>query len=126
MPVNHQANKEVIIPAMVDSYLHKGFGLLLYNGNIEEYDKESACQCRRHGFYPWVMKIPWRRKWQNPLQYSCLGNPMDMGLQRVDLATTLISRKASEQFKSTSITIYLFYSDKGAWNREVNFKIAEA
>ena len=64
MPVNHQANKEVIIPAMVDSYLHKGFGLLLYNGNIEEYDKESACQCRRHGFYPWVMKIPWRRKWQ--------------------------------------------------------------
>ena len=26
--------------------------------------KESACQCRRHGFYPWVGKIPWRRKWQ--------------------------------------------------------------
>ena len=21
-------------------------------------------QCRRHGFYPWVGKIPWRRKWQ--------------------------------------------------------------
>ena len=30
--------------------------------------KESACQCRRHqrlrGFYPWVGKITWRRKWQ--------------------------------------------------------------
>ena len=26
--------------------------------------KESACQCRRHGFDPWVGKIPWRRKWQ--------------------------------------------------------------
>ena len=26
--------------------------------------KESACQCRRHGFVPWVGKIPWRRKWQ--------------------------------------------------------------
>jgi len=26
--------------------------------------KESAFQCRRHGFYPWVGKIPWRRKWQ--------------------------------------------------------------
>ena len=29
--------------------------------------KESACQCRthrRHGFHPWVGKIPWRRKWQ--------------------------------------------------------------
>ena len=26
--------------------------------------KESACQCRRHRFHPWVEKIPWRRKWQ--------------------------------------------------------------
>ena len=26
--------------------------------------KESACQCRRHGFNPWVGKIHWRRKWQ--------------------------------------------------------------
>ena len=29
--------------------------------------KESPCQCRRHkrhGFDPWVGKIPWRRKWQ--------------------------------------------------------------
>ena len=29
--------------------------------------KEPICQCRRHrrhGFDPWVRKIPWRRKWQ--------------------------------------------------------------
>ena len=29
-------------------------------------DKESACQCRRckrHGFDPWIGKIPWSRKW---------------------------------------------------------------
>ena len=26
--------------------------------------KESACQCRRFGFNPWVGKMPWRRKWQ--------------------------------------------------------------
>ena len=26
-------------------------------------DKESTRQCRRHGFHPWVRKIPWRRKW---------------------------------------------------------------
>ena len=29
--------------------------------------KEHACQCRRHkkhGFDPWVRKIPWRRAWQ--------------------------------------------------------------
>ena len=25
--------------------------------------KESACQCRRPGFDPWVRKIPWRREW---------------------------------------------------------------
>ena len=28
--------------------------------------KESTCQCRthkRHGFSPWVGKIPWSRKW---------------------------------------------------------------
>ena len=27
-------------------------------------DKEVACQYRRHGFNPWVGKIPQRRKWQ--------------------------------------------------------------
>ena len=26
--------------------------------------KESACQCRRCGFNPWIGKIPWRRKWK--------------------------------------------------------------
>ena len=26
--------------------------------------KESTCQCRRHGFDPWVGNFPWRRKWQ--------------------------------------------------------------
>ena len=26
--------------------------------------KETACQCKRHRFNPWVRKIPWRRKWQ--------------------------------------------------------------
>ena len=33
--------------------------------------KESACQCRRCRFNPWVRKIPWRRKWQpNPVLLS--------------------------------------------------------
>ena len=26
--------------------------------------KESACQCRKHRFDPWVGKLPWRRAWQ--------------------------------------------------------------
>ena len=46
--------------------------------------KEPACQYRRHkrcAFNPWVRKIPWRRE-GNPLQYSCLENPMDRGASR--------------------------------------------
>ena len=31
--------------------------------------KESACQCRRHRFNPWVRKIPWSRKWQPTLVF---------------------------------------------------------
>ena len=34
---------------------------------------------QRPGFDPWVRKIPWRRN-GNPLQYSCLENPMDRGV----------------------------------------------
>ena len=26
--------------------------------------KEPVCQCRRHGFNPWIRKIPWRKAWQ--------------------------------------------------------------
>ena len=40
--------------------------------------KESTFQCRRCKLDPWIEKISWRRKWQ-PLQYSCLENPMDRG-----------------------------------------------
>ena len=25
---------------------------------------DNVGRCKRHGFYPWVGKIPWRRKWQ--------------------------------------------------------------
>ena len=42
--------------------------------------KESTCPRRRHRFDPWVGKI-----WEgngNPLQYSCLGNPMNRGAWR--------------------------------------------
>ena len=31
--------------------------------------KESACQCRKCGFDPWVRMIPWRRKWQPTLVF---------------------------------------------------------
>ena len=43
--------------------------------------KESTFQfrsCRRHGFDPWVRKIPWSRKWQ-PIPIFLLENSMDRG-----------------------------------------------
>ena len=59
--------------------------------------KELTCQCRRCGFYPWVKKIPWRRKWQ-PIpvflpgkfhrQRSLAGyNPWGHNRVRLNLAT---------------------------------------
>ena len=46
-------------------------------------DKESACQCRRHGFDPWVGKIAWIRKWQVilVLAWEILGTEEPGGLQ---------------------------------------------
>ena len=43
--------------------------------------KEPACQSRRHkrcGFNPWIGRLSWRSVWQ-PLQHSCLENPMNRG-----------------------------------------------
>ena len=51
--------------------------------------KEPAFQCRRHKrceFHPWLGKITWRRSGRSsildPLQCSCLENPMDTGAQQ--------------------------------------------
>ena len=38
-------------------YVHVGFP-------VGASGKEPTCQCRRCGFDPWIMKIPWRREWQ--------------------------------------------------------------
>ena len=43
--------------------------------------KETARECRRCGFDPWVGKIPWRREW-HLLQYSRLENSVDRGAWR--------------------------------------------
>ena len=44
--------------------------------------KEPPCQCRRHRFDPWVGKIAGKGN-GNPLQYCCLGNPMDRGAWQI-------------------------------------------
>ena len=54
--------------------LNKGFP----DGSVV---KKSACQCRRSGFNPWSGKSLGGRN-GNPLQYSCLKNPVDRGAWR--------------------------------------------
>ena len=52
--------------------------------------KEYTCQCRKHGFNPWVGKIPWRRKWHPTPAFlpgkshgqRSLGRRQSMGLQK--------------------------------------------
>ena len=61
--------------------------------------KEPACQCRRwksHGFHPWVKEGMAGGGHGNPLQYSCLENPMDRGACR---ATVLGVAKSWTQLK---------------------------
>ena len=41
-------------------------------------DKEPACQCKRHSLIPGWGRSPGGGN-SNPLQYSCLENPMDRG-----------------------------------------------
>ena len=36
----------------------------------------NAGRRKRHGFHPWVRKIPWRREWLT-IPIFLLGNPMD-------------------------------------------------
>ena len=62
--------------------------------------KEHACQCRRHkrhGFNPWVGKIPWRRH-GNPLQYSCLGNTINRGAWQATVHSVAESQTQLKQF----------------------------
>ena len=66
--------------------------------------KNSPCQCRRcrrHGFIPWVRKIPGGEN-GNPFQYSFLKNPMDRGtwwviVQRTANSWTRLSTHATGQ-----------------------------
>ena len=43
--------------------------------------KARSCQCRRRMFHPWLGVCPGVEN-GNPLQYSCLENPMDRGAGR--------------------------------------------
>ena len=52
--------------------------------------KEPTCKYRRQrcGFHPWVGRSPWGGH-GNPLQYSCLENPMNKGAWRASVHTVV-------------------------------------
>ena len=62
---------------------------------------KSTCQCRKHRFNPWAGLIPGLGRSLggrngNPIQYSCLDNPMDRGtwratVQRITKSWTWLS-----------------------------------
>ena len=65
--------------------------------------KEPACQCRRHvrhGFDPWVGKIPWRRAWQ-PTQAFLSG---ESHRQRSLVGYSPQGRKESDTTEVTACT----------------------
>jgi len=79
--------------------------------------KGSSCHCwryRRHGFSPWVGKIPWRRKWeptpvfwpgQSHGQRSLMGySPRDWKRIRHDLMTEY----EYSNFILTEFSVFLF------------------
>ena len=68
-------------------------------------EKESACQCRRHKFDPWVRKILWRRKWQpnsSTLTWEIRWTEEPGGLQSIGLQESGMT----EQLNSNNIHIY--------------------
>ena len=48
-------------------HIMKYYSAIKMNEGASLISKESTCQCRRHGFDPWVKKIPRRRAWQATL-----------------------------------------------------------
>ena len=43
------------------SNLYAPLTLTIWASLVDQWWKESTCQCRRHRLYPWVRKILWRR-----------------------------------------------------------------
>ena len=66
--------------------------------------KESACQCRRCVFDPWVKKNPWRRKWQ-PTQVFLPGK-FHQQKNLVDYSTRNCKESDTAEQLSTCIVVY--------------------
>ena len=82
------------------TYIHMHFYTCVYIYGLPRWhsDKVSACQCRghkRHQFFSWAGKIPWRRKWQ-PTPVFLPGESHELSLCVYGLWTT-VHRVAKRQ-----------------------------
>ena len=69
VPVSHQMIRLSVNSVTLEKEKAPIWNNLLMNwaSQVALVVKEPTCQCRRrkrHGFDPWVGKIPWRRAWQ--------------------------------------------------------------
>ena len=76
----HHCDKERLRRILTGRFWRSFLAVVIYMMGLLRWlsGKESACQCRRHGFDPLSRISPGERN-GNPLQYSCLGNLMDRG-----------------------------------------------
>ena len=64
--------------------INKSIYIYIYGFSDGTSGKEPSCQCmrcKRHEFYPWVRKIPWKRAWQTTPVF--LENPTDRVVLKV-------------------------------------------
>ena len=79
--------------------------------------KESACQCRRCGFSPWVRKMPWRRKWQPTpvfLPGNFHGQRSPVGLKSMGIA------KSQTQLRNRALETLVW---EGGWASRILRKL---
>ena len=95
--------------------------------------KEPACQCRRHkrhGFDPWVRKIPWRRAWQPTPAFSP-EHPIERGdcwatVHGVTQNQTRLKRLSTYAHKVSPLTSCSIRKGKGQqphWGLRVKYAI---
>ena len=76
-------------------------------------DKESACQCKRCNFDPWVGKIPWSREWQPAPVFL----PWKLSGQRslTGYSTWGCKELDTTEWLSTHIARILAVTETGSW-----------
>ena len=87
--------------------------------------KESPCLCRRLRSWPWIGKIPWKRKWQPTLVFSILGNLMDRGAWQATVPEITGSDTATKQVRGLTPEIKLVQLNIWVQKQEVEILLPD-